>query len=99
VISDALTDAVRARSAGDEGVTGALHAMMRAHFRDEERYEFARLRRDVPQSLLRELADAVDAALDRDRAEPAEPAEPKELRRTAEQAREALHSFSRDLQV
>jgi hypothetical protein len=99
VISDALTDAVRARSAGDEGVTGAVRAMMRAHFRDEERYEFARLRRDVPQSLLRELADAVDAALDRDPAEPAEPAEPKELRRTAEQAREALHSFSRDLQV
>jgi hypothetical protein len=104
VISDALTDVVRAGSVRDagNGVANALHAMMRAHFRDEERYEFARLRRDLPEALLRELADAVDAAVDRARAEPvepAEPAEPKELRRTAERAREALHPFSRDVLV
>lgn len=99
VISEALTDAVRPVSAGDEGVTGALHAMMRAHFRDEERYEFARLRREVPESQLREMADGVAAAVVRDRAEPVEPAEPGELRRTAERARESLHGLARDVLV
>jgi hypothetical protein len=80
-------------------VTGALHAMMRAHFRDEERYEFARLRREVPESQLREMADGVDAAVVRDLAEPVEPAEPGELRRTAERARESLHGLARDVLV
>jgi hypothetical protein len=101
VISDALADAVRTGPAGDEGdgAAGALHEMMRAHFRDEERYEFARLRRDVPEAMLREMADAVDAAVESEPAESAGPAGPEKLRRTAERAREALHAFSREVLV
>jgi hypothetical protein len=59
-ISAALADAVRADATGEPtAAVRALRDMMRAHARQEERDEFARLRRVVPADELRGLADAV----------------------------------------
>jgi hypothetical protein len=105
-ISDALSDVVRADSADDrDGSVGALRDMVRAHARDEERYEFARLRRAVPRPQLREMARAVgvaEAAAAADgggQARRTGPAELRDLPGTVERVRDALRTLSRDLLV
>jgi hypothetical protein len=105
LISEALTVAIRADSArpdGDgDGMLGGLRAMVRAHASAEERYEFARLKADVPAAELRAMAGAVDAA--EDAAGDADPAgQPDELTSlplTADRVRDALRAFSHDVLV
>lgn len=93
-ISDALADTVRADAAAEPAAAvRALQDMMRAHIRQEEHEEFARLRRFVPADELRGLADAVrvaeEAADDGDeRSEPLAEALPQ----TADRVRDALRS-------
>jgi hypothetical protein len=104
LISDALADAVRAHPADDRDRTlGVLREMVRTHARHEERGEFARLRHDVPEAQLREMADVVsraeDAAVDGGRPGRLEAAEPMNVPLTAERVRDALRAFSRDVLV
>ena len=104
LISDELADAIRADSAGpDDGQVGALREMVRAHARDEERYEFGRLRADVGEGELREMAGAVGAAenavADDGPAGQPGPAEPEDLPPTEERARDEVRAFSRGLLV
>jgi Hemerythrin HHE cation binding domain len=93
-ISDALADAVRADSGGpDDRTVDALRELMRTHARDEERLEFARLRADVPESELREMAGAVSAA------ERAPTDEPEDMPHIEERVRDAVRPFSRGVMV
>jgi hypothetical protein len=66
---------------------------MRTHARDEERLEFARLRADVPESELREMAGAVSAA------ERTPTDEPEDMPHIEEQVRDAVRPFSRGVMV
>jgi hypothetical protein len=88
-LSDALADAVR--TGGNGEVTG-LRDLVRAHTRDEERDEFARLRAAVPAGELRQMAAAArvaQAASTVDRESP--DADGPALADTVDRVRDELH--------